>query len=282
MKGARAVKGEFFEKPDAKPDAQGKREEELFTPVSKSEAWVVEAASGKHFSSSALKPTTVFQDLKNAALRALALQHRAPADAVEDPQMSGLRYDDDSEEHVEATPVRKRRRSSAATDQVGVATPEKKAMTQHPAVPVVVRMKQSATASDEELHDVRVVLQGKTLLLGVSSVPWLIGYLMEEMEDEGVAMEAEASADAEPGPGTIYWDFRDESWVAKVRTHWSYLVKRFPIRSRMQTPGDPLHGMSRKDAKEAAEKEAVAWFEAALRGEVEETGAPAAAATVCV
>ena len=278
------MKGETFEKPNSEPGADGKKEEELFTPVSKSEAWLVEAVSGKHFSQRVLKRSTAFQDLKDAALRTLAEQCRAPADAGDDPRMSALRYqeDSDSEEHVEATPVRKRRRSSAAHDQVGVASPEKTPMPAVAAAPVVVRMKQTATTSPEQLHDVRVVLRGKALLLGVSSVPWLIGYLMQEMEDGGVAMEAEASADAEPGPGTVYWEFRDESWVAKVRTHWSYLVKRFPIRSRMQTPGDPLHGMGRKEAKEAAHEEAVAWREAALRGEVEETGAPAAAATVCV
>ena len=282
LKGPRALKGETFEKPNSEPGADGKKEEELFTPVSKSEAWLVEAVSGKHFSQRLLKRSTVFEELKVAALRTLAKQGRAPADAEDDPQMSALRYeeDSDSEDDVEATPVRKRRRSSAAHDKGGVASPEKTPMPAVAAAPVVVRMNQTATTSPAQLHDVSVVLRGKSLLLGVSSVPWLIGYLVQEMEDGGVVVETKASVDAESSSSSMYWDFRDTAWIARVQLDGQKeLCKRVYLKTRMRTPGDRLHGMSRSDAKAAAHEELVAWREAALRGEVDETGAPAAAET---
>ena len=284
MKGPRAVMCETFTLPDAKPVKKSEKKdplEEFFTPVSKSEAWLVEAVSGKHYSQRVLKRSTVFQDLKSAALRRLAERQTAPAAAGEDPLMSALRYEDDPEEKVEATPVRKRRRTSGNQEQDGMASPEKTlSALATDNIPVTVRMNKTATLSPEKLQDVRVVLRGKALLLGVSSVPWLMGYLVQEMEDGGVAVDVEASVDAEPGAGTIFWDFRDEAWVAKVRTDTGeYITKRAAIKSRMRTPGDSLHGMSRNEAKEAAREELCAWREAAQRGEVDDADASADAET---
>ena len=274
MKGPRAVSCETFALPDAKPDATGKRQEELFTPVSKSEPWLVEAVSGKHHSQRVLKRSTVFQDLRDAVLRRLAERHCAPAAAGEDPRMSALRYEEDAEEDVEATPVKKRRRASTP------ATPEKTPTPAATATPVMVRMNKTATEFPQKLQDVGVVLRGKAMLLGVSSVPWLIGYMAQEMEDGGVAMDVEASVGAESGSGTVFWDFRDDAWVAKVKADdGEYVTKRAFIRSRMRTPGDRLYGMSRSDAKAAAHEEVCAWREAALRGEVDDAGAPADAET---
>ena len=126
------------------------------------------------------------------------------------------------------------------------------------------------------------MLRGKALLVGVSSVPWLIGYLVQEMEDGGIAVDTETSVAAESGFGTLYWDFRDDAWVAKVKTAGGCHIKRAAIRSRMRTPGDPLHGMNRADAKAAAHEELCAWREAMLRGEVDDAGAPAAGETFLV
>ena len=114
LKGPRAICCETFTLTDVAP-AEGKQPEELFTPVSKSEAWLVEAVSGKHYSQRVLKRSTVFQDLRDAVLRGGAV----------DKKMSALRYEEDSDEDAQATPVREKKRIGCAQDKVGVASPEK-------------------------------------------------------------------------------------------------------------------------------------------------------------
>ena len=198
--------------------------------------------------------------------------------------MAALHYDEDVEDQVVSTPVpKKRRRAKPEEEAHGVASPEKSLAGAGMGVPVVVRMRPTASAGAEKLVNVSVVLRGQRLLLALSSVPWLVKYLAQELEDGGVAVEEEASAAADAGAGTIFWDFRDDAWVAKVRRDGGdYVTKRAAIKSRMRTPGDRLHGMTRSDAKAAAHEEVCVWREAALRGEVDDAGAPADAETFLV
>ena len=199
----------------------------------------------------------------------------------QDPRLAALHYDEDAEEKIVATPVRKRgRKAKPAEESHGVASPEKTLKAAATAVPVVLRMRPTASAGAEKLEDVSVVLRGKTLLLGVSSVPWLIKYLAQELQDGGVAVEEEASAAADVATGTIFWDFRDNAWVAKVKTpDGEYVSKRTGICRRMRTPGDRLYGLSRSDAKAAAHEELSAGREAALQGLLAPADAAADAAS---
>ena len=247
------------------PDAR----QESFTPVGKSEPWLIEAVAAKHVTSRCLKRSTVFQDLRTAALPCGAQVSGAPAAAGQDPRLAALQYDEDAEEEqMVRTPVCKsKRKAKPAEEGHGVASPEKTVRAAATPVPVVVRMKPTASAGAEGLQDVSLVVRGQSLLLGVSCVPWLIKYLAQELEDGGVAVEEEASAAADVSAGTIYWDFRDSAWVAKVKTPGGEcLSKRVSMYRRMRTPGDRLHGLSRSDAKAAALEEIRSWREAALQG----------------
>ena len=171
LKGPRAVSSATFTWPNGK--------EEGFTPMSKSEPWLVEAVAAKHVTSRCLRRTTIFQDL-----RADTEKKRAPTPVVEDPRLAALHYDEDTEEKIVATPVRKsRRKAETAEEKYSVASPEKSLKAAATAAPVVVRMRPTASAGAEKLEDVKVVLRGSALLLGMSSVPWLIKYLAQEMED---------------------------------------------------------------------------------------------------
>ena len=96
---------------------------------------------------------------------------------------------------------------------------------------------------------------------------------------DGVTIEEDASAGADVGTSTIFWDFRDSAWIVRVRTPGGeHITKCTHIHRRMRTPGDRLHGMSRSEAKAAAHEELCSWCEAALQGQV--VGEDAAAGAV--
>ena len=119
----------------------------------------------------------------------------------------------------------------------------------------------------------------------MSSVPWLIKYLAQELEDGGVAVEEEASAaaDVEAAQPKIFWAFRDNRWTARVKTPaGEKLENSICINRRMRTPGDRLHSRSRPEAKAAAFEELRCWREAALQGLVAAEDAAADAALFCV
>ena len=269
LKAPRAVSCETF--------AWSDKKEEKFTPVSKSEPWLVEAVASKHVTTRCLKRSTVFQDLRQAALRSTGDSTFAPTAVGQDRRLAALHYDEDVEDQVVSTPVPKKRRQAKPQEEAhGVASPEKALAGAGMGVPVVVRMRPTASAGAEKLVNVNVVLRGQRLLLGVSSVPWLVKYLAQELEDGGVAVEEEASAAADASAGTIYWDFRDSAWVARAKTPGGENVtKRTSIHRRMTTPGDSLCGLSRTDAKAAAHEELRSWREAVLEGQLAPEGAAA-------
>ena len=185
MRGPRAVTAETF----AVPGGQDAR----FTPVSKSEAWLAEATAAKHVSSRCLKRTTVFEDLRQQAEQ-VAGQHLREAQTAPDQRMAALAFDDDRDEELR-TPVRKRRRADAAA-----VSPEKGSA----ATPVMVRMKPTASAAAGKHEDIMVVLRGKAMLLAVASVPWLIRYLAQELEDGGVPVAEDGDGTQDAAGGTIF------------------------------------------------------------------------------
>ena len=99
--------------------------------------------------------------------------------------------------------------------------------------------------------------------------------MAQELEDGGVAVEEEASAAADAGAGTIYWDFRDSAWVARAKTPGGENVtKRTSIHRRMTTPGDSLCGLSRTDAKAAAHEELRSWTRPSWRASSHQRAQP--------
>ena len=281
LKAPRAVPCEVFAWPDGK--------EESFTPVSKSEAWLAEAVAAKHVTSRCLKRSAVFQHLREAMRTGAGLPEEAallrsasrgaPAAAGLDARLAALSYGEDPEDPILATPAPKRRKSRAKLAEVAhvASSPEKTQRAKGTDGPLVVRMKPTASAGAGQLVNVTVVARGTKLLLAVSSVPWLIKYLAQELEDGGVAVEEEASAVADEAaaaasPGTIFWDFRDSAWVARAKrpsgTGEGYVSRRVAIARRMLTPGDSLYGLTRTDAKAVAFEELRLWREAVSEGQL--------------
>jgi hypothetical protein len=117
---------------------------------------------------------------------------------------------------------------------------------------VVVLMKACPGASaDAELTQVLMLKDGQKMRMEVNALPWLINYLLDELESAGVeaVLESPKKEDA-----AIWWDFRDECWAGRLKTPGGQRVRRTAsVRRRMADIN--FSEMSFEEAKTAVYEE---------------------------
>ena len=138
-------------------------------------------------------------------------------------------------------------------------------------------------SSAEETHFVRASHFRNKIMLERSALPWLLKYIQEEMESGGVPPVElpHSSSSASQRDCSLYWDFRDDCWVASVRPqHADGKKRRGPVMSRIHKKGDVCFRMTRAEAKRHVKQELEEWLKAegcTLPGESD--SAPADAGT---
>ena len=119
-------------------------------------------------------------------------------------------------------------------------------------------------SSVEEKLVVRATEYRNKLMLAQDAVPWLLKYVNAEMESGSVPPidDGDSSAGSQQDC-KIYWDFRDDCWIAETRAQDSEGKKRRgPVNSRLANKEDECFGMSRAAAKRHVLNELVAWLRA--------------------
>jgi hypothetical protein len=199
-----------------------------FVPVGTSDDWLCQMASGKGKSTRPLARCKVLVELRRKA----KTDHVAPTDiAIVDP-MRDMLFEDSAPANAKfLTPKKQLRRdTSSSVSEV-----------------VVVMMKACPGASaDAEDTQVLILTQGTKMLMEVNALPWLLNYLMDELESSGVDPVLESPKKSEPA---IWWDFRDECWAGRFKTpDGGHTRKTASVRWRMGD-GRDLGDMSFEQAK---------------------------------
>ncbi len=132
-------------------------------------------------------------------------------------------------------------------------------------------------ASENPPRDLLLAWADRKLWIPVAEIPWLAEALSTEVKNGGVPpIAASASAVAEePGDNVeeevatpkhartsvsgIYWAFRDEAYICKVRTPEGVVETCRKGLKRRQLPGKDLYGMERAQAQDILYKETVEW-----------------------
>ena len=227
-------------------------EEITLVTVSNEASWLCEMVSGKAASRHPLKRTSVLQQLRrllsvdgsSSSLEEGGSEEK-PVPAVAD-KMDTLGFDD-SEPEVDPTPKKRRRKQG----QLAAVVPEG----------VVVKVPApSVSSSLEEKRSVRVMKKGRFLWLEMDALPWLVHALRQEYDTGGLPSPPPEQLVSGQASSGIYWDFRDDRWIAKVVDHTGEIAKRSgAVRRRMVKTGD-LCKLTFLQAKARVYDEMAAWL----------------------
>jgi hypothetical protein len=207
-----------------------------FVSVGTGDDWLCQMASGKGKSTRPLSRCKVLVELRRKA----KTDHVAPTVIADSDPMRDMLFEDLAPANAKfLTPKKQIKRvTSSSGSEV-----------------VVVLMKASPGASaDAEDTQVMVILQATKMLMEVNALPWLLNYLMDELETSGVDPVLETPKKHEPN---IWWDFRDECWAGRFKTpNGGQTRKTASVRWRM-SDGRDLCDMSFEEAKSVVYNEIV-------------------------
>ena len=122
----------------------------------------------------------------------------------------------------------------------------------------VIKMPRTASAAAETV-DVTGLSKGKVLLLSLQILLWLLEYLRAEIQERPAVGQSSDDVWKTSSTSSICWDRYNLRWIARKRTASGdgVLTLQFPVRKRMRTVGDSLHGLTRGEAKRIARQELV-------------------------
>ena len=105
-----------------------------------------------------------------------------------------------------------------------------------------------------------MVCKNKTkLYIQVDALSWLVNYVKAEMDSGGVSPVIGEDLGEAAELGKVYWDFRDNAWVARVRSAEGVVVRaRRNVLNRTKVGRDLAH-LSFEDAKQTVYAELVAF-----------------------
>ena len=174
--------------------------------LSHKEPWLCEIATGQAVFQRPLARVRIIRDM---------CHQLANGKGDVDKKLASLAFDDGDSEDV-ATPIkgqkpgRDRKKKSTA-----VAGPEICKQLDMPAMP-------HSRASNVPVH--AALDKQRRLWLDITALPWLIRFIKQEKEEGGVApvedaLATTAAAIAEDSKQTsrIYWNFRDDNWIARAQ-----------------------------------------------------------------
>ena len=219
-----------------------------FVPISKDEKWLIFATVGGIKNKRSLKRCTVFQTIRDG-LRVAEETGRGELGAAEADPMDSIAFDDEESE----SPTKKLRVKSHQRVHGALKRISKQNQITSIEVP-------AQASSVEEKRVVRVTEYRNKLMIAQDAVPWLLKYINAEMESGSVPpVEDGDSPSGSQQSGSIYWDFRDDCWIAEARGGDSECKKRRgPVNSRLANKEDECFRMSRAQAKKHVYEELVA------------------------
>ncbi len=221
----------------------GDREVQM-AAVGPQEVWLCEAVANKAVSKRPLGRCTLFTVVRDLVRGELAVADEEPAVAVSDARMADLNFDsDDAPEVCQPDPKRARVRKSK-----GSSTNLSRNVTVPP-LPSAVAVPNGAAGNAGNTFLAHIAgPQGRKLYVELDALPWFVSRLRAEYVGEPEPESSENSGS--PTRGNIWWDFRDESWVARMADSRI----RVSVRPRMR-PGFDFAGLSFDDARARALEE---------------------------
>ena len=227
------VKGGLLHQPrclDARPATFEGREVQ-FVPVANSEDWVCQMASGKGAHQRPLARCKVM-----AELRRKVMEHVSMDSAIGDP-MCDMTFADSAPvtlrllEQVSAYKNKQMRRDTASSEAA--------------VVPVLMKACPGASA-DAERTRVLILMHGHKMFMEVNALPWLLHYLLDELDSAGAEPVLESPKKDE---AVIWWDLHNDCWAGRFKTHAGTQVRKTAsVRRRMWHGGD-CSDLSFEDAK---------------------------------
>jgi hypothetical protein len=199
-----------------------------FVSVGTGDDWLCQMASGKGKSTRPLSRCKVLNELRRKA----KTDHFAPTGIADSDPMRDMLFEDVAPMNTKFQTPKKRVRRDTTSSGSEV---------------VVALMKASPEASaDAEDTKVLIIMQATKMLMEVNALPWLLNYLMDELETSGVDPVLESPKKSE---ATIWWDFRDECWAGRFKTPNGGLTRKTAsVRWRMGD-GRDLCDMTFQEAK---------------------------------
>ena len=211
--------------------------------VTHKEPWLCEMATGQCPYQRPLARSRIVREM-------CAIMCASPADI----QMAALAFEDensDMETPVKKPRVRKPKVSSTATSSV-VEAPLCRP----------IQVPEQMSSLGQKISVYAALDERRRLWLHVDSLPWLLRYVKEEKDCGGVPPVA--SPPALPEESRIYWNFRDDSWIARARNlNGNWLRTSRYIKRRQK-----VEGVSFQALKEAAFHDMEAWVASVERGDI--------------
>ena len=219
--------------------------------VGKQESWLCQLVCGNGVWHRPLQRCQIFHVLSTAVCDS-AVSDTAVT-LQDDSKMALLSFDD--EEPATVTPTKRARVRGGRSDSSPGKTP---VVTGTAVGETITRVVQMPTLPDVATKtSVYVAWHKKKTWLACRSLPWLIAYLHREKEMGGVPAVA---APAEECRHLIKWDFRDDLWVARVKSPDGRLYRRRGgYRRRQKVEGDACYGLCDREAKQIVFDELQEW-----------------------
>ena len=176
--------------------------------IGKQESWLCQLVCGNGVWHRPLQRCNIFRDLTTTLAE--------PEAVSADDKMSLLNLDD--EELLTVTPTKKTRRLKPSAVKTPVVTGGMSAET----ITRIVQMPQLPESATK--ISVYVAQHKKKMWLACRSLPWLVAYLHNEKESGGVP--SIPTSEVAESQHLIKWDFRDDLWVARVKSPSGRLYRR--------------------------------------------------------
>ena len=218
-------------------------------------AWLCEMATGQAVYQRPLTRVNILNEIRQRVIN--------NEDSAADGKMAALAFDDDEgdDEKLE-TPKKRKRGKEESTETPAVA-----------GAAICQRIQVPQSWRDKSKCAIYVALDSKRRLwLDIEALPWFIQYVKDEKESGGVAPVEKAirggreqdSASAVAETFRIYWNFRDDGWIARAQTpSGSWLQASRGVKRRQKTDRVDF-----ETAKKVVYTEMEAWVEAVRAGEV--------------
>ena len=215
--------------------------------ISHKEAWLCEIATGQPKCQRPLARVRIVRELTQLL----------GGDAVEvDKKMAALAFDsddsDDAHETPKKAPAGPRKRNTKNTPAVaGVATCK------------AVEVQEQPSPRSKKILVYAALDKSRRLWLDVNALPWLIQYIKEEKASGGLdpVEDAPSSTVVER---RIYWNFRDNNWIARAQAVDGTWLQATRGIKRKQKASE----LDFEEAKQAAFGELEDWVAKVAAGEI--------------
>ncbi len=267
---AYCVEGGLLSKPAALDtlEVKGGDRKVRVAAVGPQEVWLCEAVANKAVSKRPLGQSTLFATVRGLVRGEIAVEDAAAAVAATDSKMADLDFDsDDAETHqpeLKKARVRKPKGSITNVTRIVTVPPMAPAVAEgsEPQASAVAKgsqqpLPEGSAGNAGHTFVAHVAGQnGRKLYIELDALPWLVSRLRAEYAGQ-LGTEPTSSSDS-PERCKVWWDFRDESWVA--RTAGSRI--RVTVRPRMRL-GFAFANFSFEEARSRALAEAKAQLDQA-------------------